>query len=175
MRKLGSGLNSAVSNYNSFIGSFETRVLSTGRKFRDLDIETGGKEIEAMEPLDVLARDAQADETRALEQEQLTEASVKTVRAIAQDPETLSALVDLLQRLMQDQRTRDDTVALLAARRPWLRPARGDARGRLAKGVRRALPLPRSRGGHRLAHLSRSCQAGRDQQRRYPCWAQTLD
>lgn len=63
---LRAGLNSAVSNYNSFIGSFETRVLSTGRKFRDLDIETGGKEIEAMEPLDVLARDAQADETRAL-------------------------------------------------------------------------------------------------------------
>ncbi|QGP79829.1 DNA recombination protein RmuC [Sphingobium sp. CAP-1] len=66
LRKLGSGLNSAVSNYNSFIGSFESRVLSTGRKFRDLDIETGGKEIEAMEPLDVLARDAQTDEARAL-------------------------------------------------------------------------------------------------------------
>ncbi|PHQ62974.1 MAG: DNA recombination protein RmuC [Sphingobium sp.] len=66
LKRLGSGLNSAVSNYNSFIGSFESRVLSTGRKFRDLDIETGGKEIEAMEPLDVLARDAQVDEARAL-------------------------------------------------------------------------------------------------------------
>ncbi|WP_311268627.1 DNA recombination protein RmuC [Sphingobium sp. WCS2017Hpa-17] len=66
LKRLGSGLNSAVSNYNSFIGSFESRVLSTGRKFRDLDIETGGKEIEAMEPLDVLARDAQADEAKAL-------------------------------------------------------------------------------------------------------------
>jgi DNA recombination protein RmuC len=66
LKRLGSGLNSAVSNYNSFIGSFESRVLSTGRKFRDLDIETGGKEIEAMEPLDLLARDAQADEARAL-------------------------------------------------------------------------------------------------------------
>ncbi|MDO7834122.1 DNA recombination protein RmuC [Sphingobium sp. HBC34] len=66
LRKLGSGLNSAVANYNNFIGSFETRVLSTGRKFRDLDIETGGKEIEAMEPLDLLARDAQTEEARAL-------------------------------------------------------------------------------------------------------------
>lgn len=66
LKRLGTGLNSAVSNYNSFIGSFETRVLSTGRKFRDLDIETGGKEIEPVEPLDVLARDAQADEARAL-------------------------------------------------------------------------------------------------------------
>ena len=66
LKRLGTGLNSAVSNYNSFIGSFETRILSTGRKFRDLDIETGGKEIEPVEPLDVLARDAQADEARAL-------------------------------------------------------------------------------------------------------------
>nr|WP_278254281.1 DNA recombination protein RmuC [Sphingobium sp. BYY-5] len=66
LKRLGSGLNSAVANYNSFIGSFETRVLSTGRKFRDLDIETGGKEIETVEPLDVLARDAQTDEARAL-------------------------------------------------------------------------------------------------------------
>lgn len=66
LKRLGSGLNSAVANYNSFVGSFETRVLSTGRKFRDLDIETGGKEIEAMEPLDVIARDSQSDEARAL-------------------------------------------------------------------------------------------------------------
>ncbi|ALR22189.1 DNA recombination protein RmuC [Sphingobium baderi] len=63
LKRLGSGLNGAVSNYNSFIGSFESRVLSTGRKFRDLDIETGGKEIEAMEPLDVTARDSQAEES----------------------------------------------------------------------------------------------------------------
>lgn len=63
LKRLGSGLNGAVSNYNSFIGSFESRVLSTGRKFRDLDIETGGKEIEAMEPLDVAARDSQAEES----------------------------------------------------------------------------------------------------------------
>lgn len=66
LKRLGSGLNSAVANYNSFVGSFESRVLSTGRKFRDLDIETGGKEIDAMEPLDLLARDTQADEARAL-------------------------------------------------------------------------------------------------------------
>ncbi len=63
LKRLGSGLNSAVANYNSFVGSFDTRVLSTGRKFRDLDIETGGKEIEAVEPLDVLARDSQAEES----------------------------------------------------------------------------------------------------------------
>jgi DNA recombination protein RmuC len=64
LKRLGSGLNSAVANYNSFVGSFDTRVLSSGRKFRDLDIETGGKEIEAVEPLDVLARESQAEESQ---------------------------------------------------------------------------------------------------------------
>lgn len=66
LKRLGSGLNSAVTNYNSFVGSFDTRVLSTGRKFRDLAIETGGKEIEEVQPLDLLARDSQAEEARAL-------------------------------------------------------------------------------------------------------------
>lgn len=66
LKRLGSGLNSAVSNYNNFVGSFETRVLSTGRKFRELDIETGGKEIEAVEPLDLLARETQTEEARSL-------------------------------------------------------------------------------------------------------------
>ena len=63
LKRVSGGLNSAVANFNSFVGSFDTRVLSTGRKFRDLDIETGGKEIEAVEPLDVLARDSQAEES----------------------------------------------------------------------------------------------------------------
>jgi DNA recombination protein RmuC len=63
LKRLGGGLNTAVANYNNFVGSFDTRVLSTGRKFRDLDIETGGKEIEAVEPLDLLARDSQSEES----------------------------------------------------------------------------------------------------------------
>jgi DNA recombination protein RmuC len=56
LRKLGNGLNSAVSNYNNFVGSFETRVLSTGRKFRDLNVDTSGKEIESVEAIDLMAR-----------------------------------------------------------------------------------------------------------------------
>ena len=57
LKRVGGGLNSAVENYNRFVASFEGRVLVTGRKFRDLNIETGGKEIE----------EAAAIETRASE------------------------------------------------------------------------------------------------------------
>nr|WP_208401996.1 DNA recombination protein RmuC [Sphingomonas oligoaromativorans] len=56
LRKVGGGLSTAVNNYNSFVSSFESRVLVTGRKFRDLNIETGGREIEAVPPVETLAR-----------------------------------------------------------------------------------------------------------------------
>ncbi|MEO8724403.1 MAG: DNA recombination protein RmuC, partial [Sphingobium sp.] len=63
LKKLGNRLNGAVSDYNGFAASFENRVLVTGRKFRDLSIETGGREIEGLEPVDVLARDPAAPES----------------------------------------------------------------------------------------------------------------
>ncbi|WP_010163550.1 DNA recombination protein RmuC [Sphingomonas sp. PAMC 26617] len=56
MRKVGSGLTSAVNNYNTFVSSFESRVLVTGRKFRDLNIETTAREIEDVPPVEALAR-----------------------------------------------------------------------------------------------------------------------
>ncbi|MFB0874416.1 MULTISPECIES: DNA recombination protein RmuC [unclassified Sphingobium] len=66
LKRLGSGLTSAVDNYNKFVGSFDRSVLPAGRRFRDLNVETGGKEIDAVEPLELLIRDAQSDEARAL-------------------------------------------------------------------------------------------------------------
>ncbi|MEQ7872594.1 DNA recombination protein RmuC [Sphingomonas sp. ASV193] len=56
LRKVGSGLTSAVNNYNSFVASFEGRSLVTARKFRDLNIEPGAREIEEVGPVEVLAR-----------------------------------------------------------------------------------------------------------------------
>ena len=56
MRKVGTALNSAVTNYNAFANSLESRALVTGRKFRDLNIETGDREIEAVPPVESLAR-----------------------------------------------------------------------------------------------------------------------
>jgi DNA recombination protein RmuC len=56
MRVVGSGLGSAVNRYNQFVGSFERNVLSTGRKFRDLNIEGTAKDIPELPPVESLAR-----------------------------------------------------------------------------------------------------------------------
>ncbi|MEG3143957.1 DNA recombination protein RmuC [Sphingomonas sp. RT2P30] len=56
LRVMGSGLSSAVNNYNKFVGSFERNVLSSGRKFLGLNIEPGAREIEEVPPVEALAR-----------------------------------------------------------------------------------------------------------------------
>jgi len=61
LKRVGGGLNSAVENYNKFVASFEGRVLVTGRKFRDLNIETGGKEIEETAAIETRASEPGVD------------------------------------------------------------------------------------------------------------------
>jgi len=61
LKRMGSGLESAVSNYNKFVGSFESRVLSSARRLRDKHVELGAKEIELV-PL-IESRPRHADET----------------------------------------------------------------------------------------------------------------
>ena len=56
LRRVGSGLATAVNNYNSFVVSFESRSLVTARKFRDLNIEPGKREIEVLAPVEALPR-----------------------------------------------------------------------------------------------------------------------
>jgi hypothetical protein len=45
LKRVGSGLESAVTNYNKFVGSFERNVLSAGRRLRE-HIEIGKREVE---------------------------------------------------------------------------------------------------------------------------------
>jgi DNA recombination protein RmuC len=45
-----------VNNYNKFVGSFERNVISTGRKFADLNIETGKRELEDIPMVEALPR-----------------------------------------------------------------------------------------------------------------------
>src|SRR3954452_6791673 len=64
LRKVGSVLSSAVNNYNSFVASFETRSLVTARKFRELNIEPGRRDIDVLTPVEALPR--YADEELSL-------------------------------------------------------------------------------------------------------------
>ena len=61
---MGAGLKRAMSAYNDAVGSLESRVLPTARRFRDLEIGTDAKDIEAITPLDQLPREIQAEEMR---------------------------------------------------------------------------------------------------------------
>ena len=61
LKTVGSGLNTAVNNYNKFVGSFDRNVLSTARKFAELNIETGKRELEEVPPVEALAREANVD------------------------------------------------------------------------------------------------------------------
>ncbi len=46
LKRVGGGLDSAVKNYNSFVGSFERNVLSSARRMQEKGIEIGKREIE---------------------------------------------------------------------------------------------------------------------------------
>ena len=54
--KLGRSLGSAVENYNSAVGSFETRVLTTARKFEELKAAPEGASLANPEPVDSVPR-----------------------------------------------------------------------------------------------------------------------
>lgn len=46
--RLGRNLDTAVGAYNSFVGSFESQVFTQARRFEALDIDTGGKTLDAL-------------------------------------------------------------------------------------------------------------------------------
>ena len=59
--KMGRSLSSAVESYNKGIGSLESRVLVTARKFKDLGIAHGQIEIEEIEPVEKITRELHGD------------------------------------------------------------------------------------------------------------------
>ncbi len=54
--KLGKNLETAVGAYNGFVGSFESQVLTSARRFETLDIDTAGKAIEVLPVVDSAVR-----------------------------------------------------------------------------------------------------------------------
>ncbi|MFW9777189.1 hypothetical protein, partial [Brucella melitensis] len=45
LKRVGSGLDQAVNNYNKFVGSFERNVLSSGRRLAEKGVEIGKAEL----------------------------------------------------------------------------------------------------------------------------------
>ncbi len=63
LKRVGSGLDSAVGNYNKFVGSFERNVLSAGRKLKEKGIEIGKREIDDVPLVEAAPRYTAVDET----------------------------------------------------------------------------------------------------------------
>ena len=62
---VGKNLGEAIGAYNKAVGSLESRVLVTARKFRDLQAVPEGREIRDLAPVDTAARALQAPEMQA--------------------------------------------------------------------------------------------------------------
>jgi DNA recombination protein RmuC len=60
--KIGKGLSDAIKAYNDSIGSLESRVLPSARRFKELGATGRSTEIEAVTPVEILAREARAPE-----------------------------------------------------------------------------------------------------------------
>ncbi|PEQ13285.1 DNA recombinase [Novosphingobium sp. PC22D] len=67
MKRVGAGLETAVNNYNKFVGSFERNVLSSGRRLRDKHIEIGKREIEDISQIESLPRYGEGSVAEAAE------------------------------------------------------------------------------------------------------------
>lgn len=60
--ELGSSLDKAIHSYNAAVGSLETRVLVSARRFKDLDPSAAGVEIDPLMPVEQAPRALQAPE-----------------------------------------------------------------------------------------------------------------
>lgn len=68
LKRVGGGLESAVNNYNKFVGSFERNVLSSGRRLADKGVEIGKRAIDEV-PLVESAPRYNAEDGKAVEAE----------------------------------------------------------------------------------------------------------
>ncbi|NMW30854.1 DNA recombination protein RmuC [Altererythrobacter sp. RZ02] len=65
LKRMGSGLETAVGNYNKFVGSFERNVLSSGKRLAEKGIEVGKREIEEVPLVEAAPRYTAKDAVEA--------------------------------------------------------------------------------------------------------------
>lgn len=61
LAKLGNSLGSSVAHYNRAIGSFETRVLTSARKFQELGATHSDAKLAELEPVEAIVRQPRSD------------------------------------------------------------------------------------------------------------------
>lgn len=64
--RVGKHLGQTVNAYNEAVGSLETRVMVSARKFKELGAAPSGAEIAEITPVDIATRELQTEELRAL-------------------------------------------------------------------------------------------------------------
>ena len=74
VQKLGKRLGGAVDAYNATVGSLETRVLVSARRFAEHGVVGHDKEIAPLEPVDRVPRAPQAPELTAVSEDDVVEA-----------------------------------------------------------------------------------------------------
>lgn len=62
LKRVGGGLETAVNNYNKFVGSFERNVLSSGKRLAEKGIEIGKREIDEVPLVESAPRYGAADD-----------------------------------------------------------------------------------------------------------------
>jgi DNA recombination protein RmuC len=103
--KLGRSLGNAVDNYNSAIGSFETRVLTSARKFEELKAAPEAATITHLQPVDSLPRGLQATGAPPAALAALAKAS--KVAASHQEPATLTLNTAIADALLEPAKSDD--------------------------------------------------------------------
>jgi DNA recombination protein RmuC len=80
LTKLGKGLKSATEAYNEAVGSIETRVFVTARKFRDLGAADSQKEVAVLPLIDVTVRPLHAVEFMPTVTDELVDSATQSSR-----------------------------------------------------------------------------------------------
>ncbi len=60
LKKVGSNLGKAVGSYNQLTSSFDSRLMATGRRFAELNVDTAGRALPDLQPIEALPRGSEA-------------------------------------------------------------------------------------------------------------------